>query len=104
MLPTHCPTCHRPCSPVYCAASTPEAPLLLAYTVPRAAEMLGAIERVFRTRLEAWHGGWRIVPPAASGAALTAPCRWCGERQRDGRGALALHERKCRQNPARRAA
>jgi hypothetical protein len=65
-----CPTCGRPCTPVYCAASTPEAPLLLAYTTQQAAERLGLrYARSIRRWVEPWRGGWRLTGREQRGGA-----------------------------------
>jgi hypothetical protein len=58
----HCPECGRGASPVYCAASTDAAPLMLAHTVAQAARMLGISGKTMWTHLELWRDGWRIVP------------------------------------------
>lgn len=61
-LVTRCPECGRPCTPVYCAASTPEAPMLLAYTMQQAAQRLGLRHgRTLWRWLEPWRGGWRLM-------------------------------------------
>lgn len=57
-----CPECGRPCTPVYCAASTPEAPILLAYTVSQAAQRLGLRHpRTLNPWLTPWQGGWKLL-------------------------------------------
>lgn len=56
-----CPTCGRQCSPVYCAVSTSDNPLLLAYTTAQAAKILGISRVSLYERVEAWQGGWRLV-------------------------------------------
>jgi hypothetical protein len=60
---TVCPECGHACTPVYCAASTDAAPLLLAYTVTQAALRLGVPEYSLRRygRMEAWRDGWRLA-------------------------------------------
>lgn len=61
--PVCCPTCGRRCTPVYCAVSTPEQPLLLAYTVAQAAAALGmTTQSLYRHHLIPWRGGYRLRP------------------------------------------
>ena len=91
-MPTHCPTCGHLVTPVYGAASTPERPLMLAWTQRQAAGRLGTSESTLRPHLVHWCDGWRLVrqaPPAP------VACRWCGERRIWRRSALANHERWC---------
>ncbi len=60
--PTRCPTCEQRVRPVYCAASTGETPLLLAWTLRRAARRLGVTYTALNKRVERWRGGYRIKP------------------------------------------
>lgn len=92
-MTTRCPTCGHIVTPVYCAASIPERPLLLAWTQRQAAAALGIDVDTVRVNSRPWCDGRRLV---------RQHCRWCGgtvaPRQR------YAHEQNCLSNPARRGA